>query len=114
MNSERPRRAEVVIGPAGQPLTVDNLPSPETKRWVVRRKAEVVLAVRGGLISFEEVCERYRLSKEELRSWGRLLDRHGVAGLRTMQLQNYRVSAERRAFRFGLPGLLSGDANKKE
>ena len=27
---------------------------PATKRWVIRRKAEVVAAVRGGLLSFEE------------------------------------------------------------
>lgn len=93
MNSERPSRVEVVIGPTGQPLTVDDLPSPETKRWVIRRKAELVLAVRGGLISFEEACERYRLSNEELWSWGRHLDRHGVLGLRTTQIRNYRESA---------------------
>ncbi len=106
MNSERPGRAKVVIGPAGQPLTIDDLPSPETNRWVVLRKAKVVLAVRGGLISIEEVCERYRLSKEELRSWGRHLDRHGVPGLRTTQLQNYLIPDTSR----GIPPKTSGVA----
>ena len=104
MNSEHPGRVEVVIGPTGQPLTVDDLPSPETKRWVIRRKAELVLAVRGGLISIEEVCERYRLSKEELWSWGRHFDRHGVPGLRTTQLQNYLIPDTRR----GIPPKTSG------
>ena len=83
----------VIVGPTGKLLSINDLPPPNTQRWVMRHKAEVVLAVRGGLVSTEEVCERYRLSKEELWSWGRLLDRHGVPGLRTTQLQNYRVSA---------------------
>ncbi|HUB84495.1 MAG TPA: DUF1153 domain-containing protein, partial [Rhizomicrobium sp.] len=30
-----------VIGPNGTPLTLRDLPSPRTKRWVPRRKAEV-------------------------------------------------------------------------
>ena len=33
----RPAR---VIGPLGEPLTLDTLPPPTTTRWVVRRKAE--------------------------------------------------------------------------
>ncbi len=41
--SERPGRSNGVIGPAGKPLTVDNLPPADTKRWVIRRKAEVVI-----------------------------------------------------------------------
>jgi hypothetical protein len=36
-----------VIGPDGNPLTIADLPEPGTKRWVTRRKAEVVAAVRG-------------------------------------------------------------------
>ena len=42
-------RAKYVIGPDGSPLTIADLPAPGTKRWVIRRKAEVVAAVRGGL-----------------------------------------------------------------
>ncbi len=52
-------RAKYVIGPDGSPLTVADLPPTTTKRWVIRRKAEVVAAVRGGLISLEEACSRY-------------------------------------------------------
>ncbi len=58
MNSERPGRPIGVIGPTGKPLTVNNLPPAGTKRWVIRRKAEVVAAVRNGLIDLEEACER--------------------------------------------------------
>ena len=79
-----------VIGPLGEPLTLADLPAPETKRWVVRRKAEVVSAVRGGLLTTEEACERWNLSIEELESWHRLIDRYGVRGLRATRLQQYR------------------------
>ena len=42
-------RVKYVIGPDGSPLTIADLPPADTKRWVIRRKAEVVAAVRGGL-----------------------------------------------------------------
>ena len=54
-------RPAQVIGPLGEPLTLDSLPPPQTSRWVVRRKAEVVAAVSGGLLSVDEACERYQL-----------------------------------------------------
>lgn len=94
MDSERPSKGQAVIGPAGQPLTIDDLPPPETKRWVIRRKAEVVAGVRNGLISLEEACNRYKLSVDEFLSWQRLIDEHGVRGLRTTRLQQYRRSSD--------------------
>jgi hypothetical protein len=54
-----------VIGPDGSPLTIADLPPSGTRRWVIRRKAEVVAAVRGGLLSLEEACQRYTLTTEE-------------------------------------------------
>jgi hypothetical protein len=81
-----------VIGPAGQPLTKDDLPPPKTGRWVIRRKAEVVAAVRGGVISLEEACERYNLSVEEFLSWQALIESHGLRGLRATRVQHYRRS----------------------
>ena len=65
------------------------LPPPDTKRWVTRRKAMVVNAVRAGEISLEEVC-RYKLSVEEFLAWQRAIDTHGVPGLRVTRLQIYR------------------------
>jgi Protein of unknown function (DUF1153) len=69
---------------------IDDLPPPNTKRWVIRRKAEVVTAVRKGVISLDEACRRYTLSIEEFLSWQRLIDSHGLAGLRVTRLQDYR------------------------
>ncbi len=80
------------IGPDGTAMTLDDLPPPDTTRWVIRRKAQVVAGVRGGLISLEEACERYKLSIEEFLSWQRLIDRHGLQGLRVTRTQKYRAT----------------------
>jgi len=50
MSDRKIKRENVVIGPEGTPLTLADLPKPNTVRWVIRRKAEVVAAVRGGLL----------------------------------------------------------------
>jgi hypothetical protein len=86
---DRPK-VKSVTGPDGSRLTMANLPSPRTKRWVIRRKAEVVAAVRGGLLSLEEACGRYTLTVEEFFAWQSSIDRHGFAGLRTTRIQQYR------------------------
>ena len=83
-------RVKYVIGPDGSPLTIADLPPPSTKRWVIRRKAEVVAAVRGGLLTLEEACTRYMLTVEEFQSWQRAIEQHGLPGLRTTRLQEYR------------------------
>jgi Protein of unknown function (DUF1153) len=90
MYSDSPGRPTSIIGPAGRPLSLDDLPPPGTKRWVIRRKAEVVTAVRAGLLTLEEACARYNLSVEEFLSWQSLIDKHGMRGLRTTRLQQYR------------------------
>ena len=78
-----------VIGPGGRCLTLADLPLPGTTRWVIRRKAEVAAAVRGGLLSLEEACHRYALSPDEVLSWHHCIDRFGIAGLRTTWTQFY-------------------------
>ena len=81
------RGEKYVIGPTGAPLTLGDLPPANTERWVIRRKAEVVAAVRGGLLTLDEACDRYRLTNEEFLTWQKSIDRHGLAGLRTPRLQ---------------------------
>ncbi|HBF30818.1 DUF1153 domain-containing protein [Allorhizobium taibaishanense] len=83
-------RVKYVIGPDGSPLTIADLPPANTRRWVIRRKAEVVAAVRGGLLSLEEACERYTLTVEEFLSWQASINDHGLPGLRTTRIQQYR------------------------
>jgi hypothetical protein len=78
------------IGPDGLPMILDDLPPANTKRWVARRKAQVVSGVRAGLLSLEDACRRYTLTAEEFLSWSRAVDRHGVRGLRVTRLQDDR------------------------
>jgi len=80
-----------VTGPDGSPLTLADLPDSNTRRWVIRRKAQVVAAVRGGLLSLEDACSRYRLTEDEFFNWQQSIDRHGLAGLRTTKIQDYRA-----------------------
>jgi hypothetical protein len=70
------------------------LPPLTTKRWVTSRKAVVVNAVRTGLLSLTDACDRYHLSAEEFRTWARLFDEHGVRGLRATRVQEYRQQGE--------------------
>jgi hypothetical protein len=83
--------------PADLAGRVLDLPSPDTKRWVVRRKAVVVHAVRNGSISLQEACRRYSLSVEEFLAWQRAIDRYGIPGLRVTRLQIYRDTDDARA-----------------
>ena len=94
IENQKIRPAEV-IGPLGEPLSLKNLPPASTKRWVVRRKAEVVAAVNGGLLTIDEVLERYTLTLEEFASWQRAVDRSGMQGLRVTRIQHYRDLYER-------------------
>ena len=91
MSGDSPDRA--VIDPFGEPLTVDTLPPANTVRWSARRKAQVVCAVRGGLVSRPEACDRYGISDDDLFSWEKLLDDHGPMALRVTRTQRYRQAA---------------------
>eukprot|EP01089_Gocevia_fonbrunei_P016813 TRINITY_DN5302_c0_g4_i1.p2 TRINITY_DN5302_c0_g4~~TRINITY_DN5302_c0_g4_i1.p2 ORF type:complete len:102 (-),score=0.14 TRINITY_DN5302_c0_g4_i1:17-322(-) len=80
---------QYVVGPTGTPLTLHDLPPANTDRWVIRRKAEVVAAVRGGLISLDDALARYRLTAEEFLAWQKAIDKWGMQGLRTTRIQHY-------------------------
>lgn len=105
MSREYNEQLKRIIGPYGEPMTVHDLPPADTQRWVIRRKAMVVAAVRGGLISLEEACRRYTLSVEEFLSWQKAIDKHGLPGLRTTRIQLYRDSDQtrERSFERGAP-----------
>jgi hypothetical protein len=93
----RPRSAQNRLNSIAEQSTeqsppMDDLPPPNTTRWTVRRKAEVVVAVRSGTITMEEALRRYQLTEEEFLSWQRAFETHGLAGLRTTRAQQYRGS----------------------
>jgi len=90
MDDTRPNSRAAEYGLDDPPASISDLPPPDTKRWVVRRKASVVYAVETGLISLDEACDRYAISLEEFTSWQQLLERHGLGGLRVTRLGEYR------------------------
>lgn len=84
-------RVDHIIGPDGRKLTMADLPPADTTRWVVRRKAEVIAAVREGMLSRDEALEYYGLTSEEFDSWLSKIEEYGVAGLRTTRIRHYRM-----------------------
>ena len=88
MTSPAPMRR--VLAPDGTVLTLADLPSPDAQRCVASRKAIVVAAVRGGLLSMSDACARYRLTTEEFLNWQTQVDQNGLQGLRTTRIQEYR------------------------
>jgi hypothetical protein len=70
------------IGPLGERMTLEQIPPITTSRWVARRKAEVVAAIDGGLLTIAAACARYNLSSEELSAWQRDYRRKGLDGLK--------------------------------
>jgi hypothetical protein len=88
-------KGKSIIEPGGLRSKAAKLPPATTKRWVIRRKAQVVSAVRKGVLSLEEACRRYMLTVDEFSAWERAIDKHGLAGLRTTRLQHYRGGRDR-------------------
>ena len=66
------------------------LPPADVKRWTFRRKAAVVTAVANGELTREEACRRYGLTEEEFLGWQQKFETHGLPGLRSTRLQQYR------------------------
>ena len=84
------KKLNYVIGPSGSKLTLNDLPPPDTARWIPRKKAEIVAAVRGGLLSLEDARERYALTLEEFSAWQDSIDHFGLRGLRMTHTRKYR------------------------
>jgi len=74
----------------GTILTRSDLPPKDTTRWVASRKASVIKAVNGGLISRDEAMSRWSLSAEELEEWEMALSNFGENALKVTRTQMYR------------------------
>lgn len=72
-----------------------DLPSPNTRRWDTKRKAQVVEAVRAGRITLERACQVYAMSVDEFLGWQSALDRFGAKGLMATRVKEFR---QRRAY----------------
>lgn len=89
LNTGRPAR---VIGWDGKPLTLNDLPARDV-RWSKKRKAQIVAAVRGNLIAFEEAERRYGLSPREFMAWERELLAVIAAHRRAEERRDFRLLA---------------------
>ena len=79
----------------------DDLPENADIRWVRRRKARVVAAVRGGILSLHEALERYSLSIEEFIEWerevsGELAERRRTGRMRELTTLGGKTGLRRR------------------
>lgn len=74
----------------GSVMSMADLPSAHTKRWVASRKAAVVRGVVYGLITQSEALNRYQISEEEFLEWVRAVTKHGEQALKTTAIQKYR------------------------
>lgn len=75
----------------GRTYFSSDLPKPDTKRWVVRRKAEVVAAVDAGLLTLDEALERYGISMETFTIWKQKISKGGLPALRETRVQDSEV-----------------------
>ena len=62
------------VGPDGERITLSQLPPYGLKRWSIRQKLLVIAAVRYGMLTFAEACERYDLNLEGYLRWQRSYD----------------------------------------
>ena len=86
MTEDAKKRPSYVTGPDGQVLTLASLPASNPGRWVARRKAEIVVAVEGGLLDMNDACSRYQISHEEFITWDRAYRVSGLRGLRAANI----------------------------
>lgn len=75
------RPARTVYRSDGTCVSPHDLPRP-TDRWIGVRKEVVVVAVMGGLITFQDASGRYRLSEDEFLRWRELMKLEGRPGLK--------------------------------
>jgi hypothetical protein len=65
----RPFNQRFVVGPDGYAICLADLPPTPPRRWLRRRKAQVVAAVEGGLLTIEQACGRYHLTPNQFLDW---------------------------------------------
>lgn len=51
-------------------------------RWTPRRKVAILEMIAAGVLAFYDARQQYNLSEEELQSWTRHYEAHGLEGLK--------------------------------
>ena len=81
------QRTERISEESWSPLAASEPPA----RWTPMRKARVVRAILAGNLDGLAARLRFDLVEEELSGWISRYVKHGVRGLRTTRLQDYRT-----------------------
>lgn len=71
----------------GNVIAPYDIPPAGMNRWTPARKALVVRAVQGELITLDEVLERYKMTEPEFRRWESSLKTDGALGLKVTKFQ---------------------------
>jgi Protein of unknown function (DUF1153) len=88
----RTENTEDTASPGPRPTIRQPAIPPQPIRWMPKRKAEILAAVRRGTISLNQACEIYELSIEEFLTWQRGDALYGLAGLRATNAPRRRAS----------------------
>ena len=76
------QKRKVAVGLRGNVIAPYDLPPAHGARWTPQRKADLIAAILGGVITLDEAKARYALTTEELSEWRRGLAAAGVSGLK--------------------------------
>ncbi len=80
-------------GPDEQRRLIASLPPHNATRWTTVRKAQVVAAIVGGVLTMEDARLRYALSEEEFISWQGVAARSKVRRFRSDRSVELSLSA---------------------
>ena len=76
------QKRKVAVGLRGNVIAPYDLLPAHGGRWTPQRKADLIAAILGGVITLDEAKARYALTTEELSEWRRGLAAAGVSGLK--------------------------------
>lgn len=95
MGSKSSNGGDRILAVHDSVMTLADLPPKTLRRWVARRKADVIAAVEGGLLTQSDACARYNISREEFSTWLVAFEADGLPGLRAKAIvQGRRVRDE--------------------
>lgn len=73
------------------PPNLSRTPLAPVARWTPARKDELLVAIRHGDVTIEQVCAAHDLSHDEVQGWLRRQRVHGQKGLSVTRLQKLRA-----------------------
>lgn len=59
-------------------------------KWTIKRKKGVLDQIDSGAIDEVKAFQLYGTTRQELDEWRRMIDKHGIKGLRVTKLTKYR------------------------